>query len=141
MLIYRMKSSPSYFDYEELHLHHLLRPHLDWPSPHTNHDSRLTNHATSNRYTPRLKPPITPSKQTAMVLSNRDKCGPYVVGIVQPLAVPVAGACHSQCAPRGTHSHARISSRSLLLNFSLSLWNRSGLQDRACSPFYLAGPK
>jgi hypothetical protein len=50
----------------------------------TSHQSPVTSHCISpaassveaNRYTPRLEPLVTHSKQTAVVLSNRYKCRP-----------------------------------------------------------------
>jgi len=42
----------------------------------TSHQPLATSHCISNRYTPRLEPPVTHSKQTTVVLSNRYKFVP-----------------------------------------------------------------
>jgi hypothetical protein len=42
----------------------------------TSHQPLATSQCISNRYNPRLKPPVTRSKQTTVVLSNRYKCRP-----------------------------------------------------------------
>jgi hypothetical protein len=42
----------------------------------TSHQPLATSHCNSNRYTPRLEPPVTRSKQSAVVLSNRYKFVP-----------------------------------------------------------------
>jgi hypothetical protein len=42
----------------------------------TSHQPLATSHCKSNRYAPRLEPPVTHSKQTTVVLSNRYKCRP-----------------------------------------------------------------
>jgi len=43
------------------------------PKGVTSHSSLATSHCLSNRYTPRLKHPVTHSKQTSLVLPNRYK--------------------------------------------------------------------
>jgi hypothetical protein len=87
--------------------------------------SQLTTQCIPNRPYRRLEINISPTKQRTEVLSNRPKSSVLLFAFLTP--------------PRWLQppSRARIPMRSPHLKILLR--NPSGLQDRACSPFHLAG--